>query len=107
MSVIHPEPKLPNCTFVRDDSEAPWLFPLPSLQGHHCEPGCDHRVQFDYVHLRAMFTCFNDPTVVIRQAFSNLNPGGWIEYQDSGFDIFQANPAFEGKFVSYTPSVSY
>lgn len=34
-----------------------------------------------------MFTCFNNPRDILRQAHANLEPGGWIEYQDLLFDV--------------------
>ena len=56
-----------NCTWIKEDSEEEWLY--------------SHK--FDYVHLRMVLTCFNDKRVVIKHAFKNLNPGGWIEFQDT------------------------
>ncbi|KAH8588628.1 hypothetical protein B0O99DRAFT_638846 [Bisporella sp. PMI_857] len=29
-----------------------------------------------------MVSCFNGHTLIIRNAFDNLKPGGWVEYQD-------------------------
>jgi hypothetical protein len=29
-----------------------------------------------------MVTCFDDPIQVMRNAYNNMKPGGWIEYQD-------------------------
>lgn len=37
---------------------------------------------FDYVHLRMMFSCFDNPAKVMRKAYEQMNPGAWIEYQD-------------------------
>jgi hypothetical protein len=48
-----------------------------------------------------MFSCFNDPRVVMKQAFDNMVPGGWIEYQDSTLKVSQANPEFEGRYESF------
>ena len=56
-----------NVSFIKEDSEdAEWLFGTP----------------FDYVHVRMTLTCFRDPRVVVRKAFDNLVPGGWLEFQD-------------------------
>ncbi|KAH8681757.1 hypothetical protein BX600DRAFT_429674 [Xylariales sp. PMI_506] len=64
-----------NCIFVTGDSENPWNF----------------EQKFDYVHLRAVTTCFTDTRTVMQNAFENLNEGGWVEFQDPivnfyGFD---------------------
>lgn len=65
---------MPNCRFVRENSELEdWLFPHP----------------FDYIHLRGMVACFNDVPTVIRRAYNSLAPGGWMEFQDPGFDFHQ------------------
>ncbi|KAK8133547.1 hypothetical protein PG984_005559 [Apiospora sp. TS-2023a] len=56
----------PNVTFVREDSEEEWCY--------------DHK--FDYIHARAVFTCFDNPKGVMEKAFANMNPGGYIEYLD-------------------------
>jgi hypothetical protein len=83
--------------FLKDDAEAEWVFPLPHPEGTEaCKGTCNHRIMFDYVHLRYMFSCFNNPKTVMKSALENLNPGGWIEFQESAAEIFQANPDFEG-----------
>lgn len=56
----------PNCEFLVDDAEDPWLFSTP----------------FDYIHLRACLSCFNDFPLVLRHAFASLAPGGYLELQD-------------------------
>jgi SAM-dependent methyltransferase len=81
LSAIQPDVGgLPNCEFVKDDMEEDWIsYPA-----------------FDYIHMRFMFTCFNDARRVLKQAYRNLNPGGWIEYQDMVTEIHQENPDFKG-----------
>ncbi|KAG9246166.1 hypothetical protein BJ878DRAFT_561629 [Calycina marina] len=37
---------------------------------------------FDYIHARAITTCFQDTTAVFKQAFDNLNEGEYIEIED-------------------------
>jgi hypothetical protein len=56
----------PNCHFEVDDAEDPWLF------SHH----------FDYIHGRALATCFKSHMTVIKSAFNHTRPGGYIELQD-------------------------
>lgn len=79
LSAIQPPKRLANCSFVQEDSEEKWCF--------------DHK--FDYVHLRFVLACFDDDTTMLREAFDNMNPGGWIEYQDvtpweSDAEIYQS-----------------
>jgi SAM-dependent methyltransferase len=56
----------PNCFFEVNDAEDPWIF--------------SH--QFDYVHGRALGSCFRSHLEVIKSAFSSLRPGGYLELQD-------------------------
>jgi SAM-dependent methyltransferase len=56
----------PNCRFEVDDAEDEWTF----------------STQFDYIHGRALMTCFKDPPQVIQSAYKSLTPGGWLELQD-------------------------
>lgn len=46
-----------------------------------------------------MVTCFNDPEKVMRSAFEHLNPGGWIEYQDSSMPIYDFYGGATGKLL--------
>ncbi|KAF3764608.1 S-adenosyl-L-methionine-dependent methyltransferase [Cryphonectria parasitica EP155] len=66
LSLIQPSETPPNCSFSRADAEAAWPF-----QRH-----------FDFIHLRAVCTCFSDPKGVMQKVFDNLKPGGWCEYND-------------------------
>lgn len=73
LSQIQPWGRHPNVQWVQEDAEDEWAhFPDP----------------FDYIHLRMVITCFQNPKVVMRRAYDHLRPGGWIEYQDTGVDIF-------------------
>jgi ubiquinone/menaquinone biosynthesis C-methylase UbiE len=59
-----------NCMFLAADAEADiWPF--------------SHK--FDYIHLRMTISCFSSQRDVFAKCFSNLNPGGWIELQDTHF----------------------
>lgn len=66
LSPIQPEYVPPNCHFEVDDAEDEWIFSQ----------------QFDYVHLRLMFHAFKSHKEVMRSAYKQLNPGGWMEWQD-------------------------
>ncbi|KAI1874223.1 uncharacterized protein JN550_002802 [Neoarthrinium moseri] len=96
LSAIQPDPRVPNCVFQKDDSEAEWVFPAPHPQGINCTLPCEHRIMFDYVHLRMVCTCFDDPRTVMKSAFDNMSPGGWIEFQDATFDITADDANWEG-----------
>lgn len=71
LSRIQPDWVAPNCTWIQDDAEEDWLYGTT-----------DSPIQFDFIHLRLVHTCFNDPRKVMRHAFQNLTPGGWVEYCD-------------------------
>ncbi|KAH6648244.1 S-adenosyl-L-methionine-dependent methyltransferase [Truncatella angustata] len=73
-----PEGSIPsNCTFERDDVEEEWVFDR----------------LFDYIHLRAMLTCFNNHVGVVQRIYDNLKPGGWVEYQDYDPEVFGKDQA--------------
>lgn len=98
LSAIQPNPRIPNCTFIKDDAEEDWVFHSKHPEGAPaCEGLCEHPIMFDYVHFRAMFTCFNDPIKVMKSAYENLSPGGWVEFQEASLEVFQANVNFTGE----------
>jgi SAM-dependent methyltransferase len=81
LSAIQPQNAPPNCTFIKDDSESEWVFP----------------VKFDYVHLRFVFSCFDHPKAVMQNAFNSMEPEGWIEYTDVAVEqAGNAGGRFEG-----------
>ncbi|KAK7959624.1 uncharacterized protein PG986_004478 [Apiospora aurea] len=92
LSKIQPAlPMVQNCEFVKDDAEEEWLYRTP-------ETGTE-KMLFDYVHLRMVFTCFPDNLVVMRHAFDNMRPGGWIEYCDLYIDPLSRTGRHEGSTV--------
>jgi hypothetical protein len=60
-----------NCRFEIDDAEDEWTYSEP----------------FTFIHGRALMSCFDDPSKVVQQAFENLEPGGFIEFQDAIFPM--------------------
>ncbi|KAG8157081.1 hypothetical protein KVR01_013071 [Diaporthe batatas] len=67
LSPIQPAMVPANCTFeIGDAEEDDWGFDRP----------------FDYVHARAMVTCFKDGPAILRRVWDNLAPGGYFELQD-------------------------
>ncbi|KAH8682047.1 S-adenosyl-L-methionine-dependent methyltransferase [Xylariales sp. PMI_506] len=99
LSSIQPKNQsVPNCEFIKTDVEDDWIFFHPKPYHQTCgeNRSCEHKITFDYIHMRLMCTCFNDPRTVMRAIFDNLAPGGWAEFQEVTFDIFQINPNFYG-----------
>jgi hypothetical protein len=56
----------PNCRFEIDDAEEEWIYSQP----------------FDYIHGRALVSCFKYPPSIIGSIFANLTPGSYFEFQD-------------------------
>lgn len=56
-----------NCKFIVEDAEDDW----------------DHDHPWDYIHGRALLTCFADPKSILQKAYDNLAPGGYLELQDT------------------------
>ncbi|KAH8651185.1 S-adenosyl-L-methionine-dependent methyltransferase [Xylariales sp. PMI_506] len=97
LSAIQPIPRVSNCTFTKSDIEDEWMFRKPTATDGSSERSAEMtKISFDYVHLRMMFTCFDDQRVVMSHAYNNLKPGGWIEYQEATLRISQANPEYKG-----------
>ncbi|KAK5130728.1 hypothetical protein LTR08_001715 [Meristemomyces frigidus] len=65
----------PNLKFLVDDAEDLWIYDQP----------------FDFIHARLMAGCFADWPNVMRQAYQNLEPGGWLEVQDYGLPVKSAD----------------
>ncbi|PMD54250.1 uncharacterized protein K444DRAFT_699993 [Hyaloscypha bicolor E] len=65
LSPIQPLYVPPNCRFEIEDAEDEWSFPYP----------------FDYIHDRALATCFKDHAPVFQSAFNALRSGGYFEVQ--------------------------
>ncbi|KAH8658457.1 S-adenosyl-L-methionine-dependent methyltransferase [Xylariales sp. PMI_506] len=98
LSAIQPVPRVPNCVFIKDDSEAPWVFPAPHPPDTPpCTDSCSHKTMFDYVHLRAVVSCFADTRTVMQQAYDNMNSGGWIEFQDADFEVKDDSSDWQGE----------
>lgn len=57
------------CQFEVDDAEDEWVY----------------NEKFNFIHGRALFSCFKDPPIVFRKAFDALASGGYFEMQDVWF----------------------
>ncbi|OLN96465.1 hypothetical protein CCHL11_00865 [Colletotrichum chlorophyti] len=71
LSPIQPEYVPPNCIFEVDDLELEWTWTEP----------------FDFIFARNMSGSFRDWEGVARQAFDNLEPGGYFEIHDNLYPI--------------------
>jgi len=69
LSPIQPNWVPPNVAFLVDDVESDWVRGQP----------------FDFIHSRYMGGSIADWPKLMRQAYENLNVGGWVEFQD--FDL--------------------
>jgi len=72
LSPIQPANVPPNLTFVVDDIEDYWGY---------------EKVPFDYVHARYLAASIRDWPGLVRQAFRNIKPGGWVEFQEWDYEI--------------------
>ncbi|RHZ58998.1 hypothetical protein CDV55_104024 [Aspergillus turcosus] len=83
LSPIQPSWIPPNCRFEIDDFELPWSYSQP----------------FDFIHGRELVGAIRDHEKLFRQAYDNLNPGGWLEmasidvnsYSDDGTHLKAVN----------------
>ncbi|KAF8860002.1 S-adenosyl-L-methionine-dependent methyltransferase [Acephala macrosclerotiorum] len=80
LSPIQPDYVPQNCSFVIDDAEDDWIF--------------NHK--FDYIHARAVLSCFKNPKAVFQRAFDALEPGGILELYDPIFPFQFLDPPPEG-----------
>jgi hypothetical protein len=70
----------PNCQFEVDDAEGEWAYSQ----------------KFDFIHGRALFSCFKDPAAVFKKAYEALAPGGYFEMQDVYFKPHSPDGTQEG-----------
>jgi hypothetical protein len=76
----------PNCHFEVDDAEEEWIFSQ----------------KFNYIHGRALATCFEDPAAVIQEAYKSLAPEGWLELQDGTFPFqYVGDPPKDSHFYKW------
>lgn len=70
----------PNCQFEIDDAEDDWTY----------------NQTFDFIHGRALFSCFKDPAAVFQKAYNALAPGGYFEMQEIYFKPHSYDETIEG-----------
>ncbi|TEA17987.1 putative methyltransferase tdiE [Colletotrichum sidae] len=71
LSPIQPSHTPPNCRFEVDDVDKDWTWSQP----------------FDFIFVRHGNSCFESWEKLLRKAYDNLEPGGYIELQDNAFPI--------------------
>ncbi|OHW96818.1 methyltransferase domain-containing protein [Colletotrichum incanum] len=69
LSAIQPSWVPPNIKFEIDDVESPWV----------------NEGKYDFIFCRYMAASIADWPKLIQNIYNNLNPGGWVEFQD--YDI--------------------
>jgi SAM-dependent methyltransferase len=65
-----------NVAFEITDAEDDWTY----------------NTEFDFIHLRAVLTCFRDPKEVFTNAYNALAPGGYIQLRDPLFPMMYLTP---------------
>jgi hypothetical protein len=55
--------------------------------------------KFDFIHGRALITCFKDPAAVFRRAYDALAPGGYFEMQDVYFKPISNDGTVDGTML--------
>ncbi|KAF9870458.1 hypothetical protein CkaCkLH20_12125 [Colletotrichum karsti] len=69
LSPIQPSYVPSNCHFEVDDVEKEWTWKRP----------------FDFIFVRAMISSFSDWPAMVKKAYDNLEPGGYLEMHDDVF----------------------
>ncbi|OLN96145.1 Malonyl-[acyl-carrier protein] O-methyltransferase 1-like protein 3 [Colletotrichum chlorophyti] len=72
LSAIQPEWVPPNVKFEIDDVESPWL----------------NERKYDYIFVRHMLISIQDWPKLVKNIYRNLNPGGWVEFQDLDVEYY-------------------
>ncbi|KAF2709377.1 S-adenosyl-L-methionine-dependent methyltransferase [Pleomassaria siparia CBS 279.74] len=72
LSPIQPSWVPPNVRFEVDDIENRWAYGAP----------------FDFIFARALACAIGDWPKLIRQAYDNVKPGGWVEFQDFDLEFY-------------------
>jgi hypothetical protein len=58
--------------------------------------------QFNYIHGRALLSCFNNPKYVFEQAYKSLAPGGYFELQDIVFPLnYLGKPREDSAYIKW------
>ncbi|KAF8457878.1 S-adenosyl-L-methionine-dependent methyltransferase [Kalaharituber pfeilii] len=88
LSPIQPKWVPPNLKFEVDDMEEEWAY---------------HDDFFDYIHIRSLSGSFRNWDAVLAQAYKKTKPGGYIEFQDYGSELFLHDGTQLGKSPDEPP----
>ena len=84
LSLIQPKGIVPNVEFIREDAEGDeWTF--------------DH--SFDYIHARYFCAFVTDIRKVIQKAYKHLEPGGWLEFQETTHEMMSQDDSLNGTAI--------
>jgi hypothetical protein len=74
-----------------------WSVP-PNLKFQICDldESWNFNQKFTFIHARSMFASFMSPAKVIQEAFQALQPGGFLEIQDTWFWFRYSKGSIEG-----------
>lgn len=61
----------------------------------------------DYIHLRAMMTCFNDFQAVMHKSYDHMTTGGWIELYDGSWDFQCMDGSAQGTALEQWANLLY
>ncbi|GME52733.1 Methyltransferase type 12 [Neofusicoccum parvum] len=85
LSPIQPSWVPPNVKFEVDDIEGEWGY----------------GEKFDYIFARYLCAAIQDWPKLMRQAFENVKPGGWVEFQDYDTMLYSEDGSFGEKHDTY------
>ncbi|KAK2030142.1 TAM domain methyltransferase [Colletotrichum zoysiae] len=83
LSAIQPPWVPPNVKFEIDDVESPWL----------------HNKKFDYIFVRYMLVAIKDWPKLMNNIYKNLNPGGWVEFQDMNGEYYSDDGTYNEEHI--------
>ncbi|EGS19969.1 uncharacterized protein CTHT_0044650 [Thermochaetoides thermophila DSM 1495] len=85
LSAIQPPWVPPNVKFEIDDVECPWVYEAP----------------FDFIFCRYMATSIADWPKLVSNAYDNLAPGGWAEFQDFDLQYYSEDGSLKPESYTY------
>ncbi|KAK0625571.1 Secondary metabolism regulator laeA [Lasiodiplodia hormozganensis] len=91
LSPIQPSWVPPNVQFQVDDIERDWAY------GEH----------FDFIFTRYLMSSISDWPRLVRNAYANLKPGGWAEFQDYDAVIYSDDGSFKPEHAFHTWSTTF
>ncbi|KAF2013866.1 S-adenosyl-L-methionine-dependent methyltransferase [Aaosphaeria arxii CBS 175.79] len=81
LSPLQPAWVPPNVRFEVDDIESGWAYSGP----------------FDYIFCRALACAVGDWPKLVRQAYANVRPGGWAEFQDFDMSFYSEDDSYSNE----------